>query len=139
MITLRLTYYPDITQGVPDHDVREAIIAFSNALAERLAGDVDKEIKIDVAPVMTVPEQYNDLLQGTTHIALMKPVAYVFAHMKNSQIVPACVAHRPIDGAVGTYYFSQIYSRSDLGFKTLRDVLDHGPGKLTLALSLIHI
>ena len=133
MTTLSLTYYPDITQGTPDSEVRKAIIDFSNALASQLSEDLGTKIEIEVPPVMSVPDQYKDIVSGQSHIGLMKPVAYIFAHEADPRIVPACVAHRPIDGRVGTFYFTQVYARTELGFKTLEDLVAHGPGKLTIA------
>lgn len=133
MTTLRLSYYPDITQDVPDDDVRAAIVDFSDALATQLSEQLGKTISVEVPAVMEVPEQYEDILAGNAHISLMKPVAYVFAHHANPDIVPACVAHRPIDGIVGTFYFAQVYARADLGLKTIDDLRNHQAGELRIA------
>ena len=133
MTTLRLTYYPDITQDVPDAHVRDAVVEFSEALAIQLSTQLGSAVKVEVPSVMEVPDQFRDLLSGNSHIALMKPVAYVFAHNANPEIVPACVAHRPIDGAVGTFYFTQIYARAELGVHSLKDLRDYGSGKLRIA------
>lgn len=133
MIQLRLTYYPDITQKQSPGDVRAAVMTFSDALGAELSTKMQTQVKVVVAPVLSVPDQYKDLLAGDSQIALMKPVAYVFAHRRNEKIVPACVAHRPIDGAVGTTYFAQVYCRADLGLETLSDLAGYPAGQLRIA------
>lgn len=133
MATLKLSYYPDITQKQTDEDVRNAVIVFADALAARLAADLERELRIETLPVMSVTDQYRDIVAGGHHIALMKPVAYVFAHRRRAGIVPACVANRPIDGKVGTTYFAQIYARRDLGITTLADLARRRPGSLRMA------
>ena len=130
---MRLTYYPDITQGQPAERVREEVEVFAAALADQLGSDLGTPVTIEVPDVMTVPEQYDDMLAGRSALGLLKPVAYVFAHRRDARIVPACVAHRPIDGVVGTFYFGQVYTRRDTGITSL-DQLDAGrAGQLTIA------
>ena len=133
MTSCRLSYYPDITQGQTDQAVRDAVIVFAKALSEQLSTDLHREIKIEVAPVMSVPEQFEDIVNGGCEIALMKPVAYIFAHRRRPGIVPACVAHRPIDGKVGTTYFGQIYARRDLGLNNLSDLAARPAESLRIA------
>lgn len=133
MTLLKLSYYPDITQKQPDDAVRDAVIVFSEALAAQLSDDLGQEVAVETLPVMSVTEQYRDILAGGHHIALMKPVAYVFAHRRRAGIRPACVAHRPIDGQVGTSYFAQIYARRDLGITTLEELAQLDPGTLRMA------
>lgn len=131
--TLQMTYYPDITQKQPANKVRDAVVVFANSLATELTQELSKDIAVQVAPVMSVPDQFRDILEGRSAIALMKPVAYVFAHLRNSRIVPACVAHRPIDGNVGTSYFAQVYAHRDTGLSSLADLLALGGGRLRMA------
>lgn len=133
MTTLKLSYYPDITQKQTGEDVRNAVIVFADALAGQLAADLGRDVRVETLPVMSVTEQYRDIVAGGHHIALMKPVAYVFAHRRREAIVPACVAHRPIDGKVGTTYFAQIYARRDLGITTLAELAQCRPGTLRVA------
>jgi ABC-type phosphate/phosphonate transport system substrate-binding protein len=128
-----MTYYPDITQGQGEDNVRKAVFEFAEALGRQLSEDLLIKVTVEVPHVMSVPDQYKDIVDGQSHIALMKPVAYVLAHEANPHVVPACVAHRPIDGKVGTFYFAQVYAHTNLGFRTLEDVFRHGPGKLTIA------
>jgi phosphonate transport system substrate-binding protein len=131
--TLRLTYYPDITQKQSPQAVHAAIEVFARALADELQRVTSQPLQITVPAVLSVKQQYEDILSGSSSLALMKPVAYVFAHGVNPNIVPASVANRPIDGKVGTFYYGQVYARRSLGFKTLADVLAHGAGKLRIA------
>lgn len=130
---LTLTYYPDITQKQTDKAVRDSIVVFADAVAEQLSSSLAQEVTIEVRPVMSVPEQYLDILAGRSHIALMKPVAYVLAHQHRPAILPACVAHRPIDGKVGTTYFAQVYARRELGLRTLSDLATALPETLRVA------
>lgn len=133
MTTLRLTYYPDITQGKDERAVRTAVIVFANAVARRLTSQLGIDVEVEVPDVRTVPDQFEEISAGKAQVALMKPVAYVFAHVRNDSIVPACVAHRPIDGKVGTNYFAQLYARDELGVGSLEELADIGPGELTVA------
>lgn len=133
MSIIRLTYYPDITQKQSDEDVRNAVVVFADALAADLSKTLKKEIAIEVPPVMEVPAQYDDIVAGNSAIALMKPVAYVFAHEEDQAIVPACVAHRPIRGEVGTFYYAQIYARRDTGLSSIEDLANAPAGQLRIA------
>ena len=133
MPRLTLSYYPDITQKQTPDAVRNAVIVFADALARQLTGDLGSAVAIDVLPVMSVPEQYKAMLAGTTHIGLLKPVAYVFAHRRHEEILPACVANRPIDGVVGTFYFGQLYARRDLGITSIADLASRPAGTLRIA------
>ena len=127
MALLKLSYYPDITQKQDENDVRNAVIVFGDALGAQLTADLGRDVSVETLPVMSVAEQYRDILAGGHHIALMKPVAYVFAHRNRPAIQPACVAHRPIDGKVGTDYFAQIYARRELGITTLAELAQDDP------------
>ena len=80
-----------------------------------------------------VTEQYRHILHRESHIALMKPVTYVFAHQVDKRILPACVAYRPIDGKVGITYFAQLYARRDLGINSLDDHARRRTGIHTIA------
>lgn len=133
MATLKLTYYPDITQKQTAEDVRGAILVFAESLATELSADLGTKIVVEVAPVQSVIEQYEHILQGESHVALMRPVAYIFAHHRDKRILPACVAHRPIDGKVGTTYFAQLYARRDLGISSLADLARGSAGIHTIA------
>lgn len=130
---LRLTYYPDITQKQTPQAIHAAVEVFAGALAAELSRLSGQALTITVPPAMSVKQQYDDILAGASSIALMKPVAYVFAHNLSPHIVPASVAHRPIDGKVGTFYYGQVYARRSLGFTSLQDVLRYGAGKLRIA------
>jgi phosphonate transport system substrate-binding protein len=133
METIQLTYYPDITQGQPAAKVHEQVGVFAKALGTQLSKDLGTQIQVQLLDVLSVSDQYEHILRGDAAIGLLKPVAYVFAHQRNPNIVPACVAHRPIDGKVGTTYFAQIYARSDLGLTSLADLRKQPAGKLSIA------
>jgi ABC-type phosphate/phosphonate transport system substrate-binding protein len=130
---LTLSYYPDITQKQTDEAVRDAIIVFADAVAHSLCSSLGQTVTVEVRPVMSVPAQFADIVAGGSQIALMKPVAYVLAHRRDPAIVPACVAHRPIDGEVGTRYFAQVYARRELGYRTLSDLASAPPETLRVA------
>lgn len=125
MKTLVLTYYDDITQGVDESVVHDAVVIFANKLSEWVSKAINEPVEVTVPPVMTVKEQYDDICSNKSHIALMKPVAYVLAHRRFPSILPACVAHRPIDGDVGVFYFAQLYARKDLGITSIDDLIDN--------------
>ena len=133
MTILKLSYYPDITQKQSPADVRNAILVFANSLGEELTSQSNQTIEIETLPVMSVSEQFRDLVSGGHHIALMKPVAYVFAHRRRADILPACVAHRPIDGTVGTSYFAQIYANAKLCISTIEELASLPAGSLRMA------
>src|SRR6266545_5067714 len=133
MATMRLTYYPDITQGQTAERVREEVVVFAEALADQLGSDLGTSVTIEVPEVMDVPEQYDDIVAGRSALGLLKPVAYVFAHRRDPRIVPACVANRPIDGVVGTFYFGQVYTRRDTGIAALEQLDESRAGQLTMA------
>lgn len=133
MATMRLTYYPDITQGQPTQRVRDEVVVFADAIAGQLSQDLGTTVSIDVPDVMDVPAQFDDIVEGRSAIGLLKPVAYVFAHRRDSRIVPACVAHREIDGKVGTFYYGQVYARRDLGITSLAELDSSRAGTLRIA------
>jgi len=133
MPRLTLSYYPDITQKQTEKDVRAAVVVFADATATQLSDDLKTSIKIQVLPQMSVPEQHEAMIAGKTHIGLLKPVGYVFAHRRVPAVVPACVAHRPIDGVVGTFYFGQLYARRELGIDSVESLARQKPGTLRIA------
>lgn len=132
MTNLNLTYYHDIPQGTSPSEIRAAIKLFSENLSLWLSEKTSGAVYINVREGMTVPEQYDDICNDQTQIALMKPVEYIFAHKKNNYIIPACAAYRPINGKIDTYYYSQIYVNKDTGIKYLSDLIK-SPGKFKIA------
>jgi phosphonate transport system substrate-binding protein len=133
MPTMRLTYYPDITQAQAAERVRDEVVVFATALADQLSADLGTTVTIEVPGVMEVPAQYDDIVGGHSALALLKPVAYVFAHRRDPRIVPACVANRPIDGVIGNFYFGQVYARRDTGITSLDQLDESRAGQLTIA------
>jgi phosphonate transport system substrate-binding protein len=128
MPRLRLTYYPDITQHRTDAEVRDAIVTFSAALAKDLSRRAGQEFTIDVLPVVTVPLQTAMIADGRCEIALIKPSSYIYAHRRNTSVLPAAVALRTIDGKAGDVYFAQIYTHADTGIHTMDDLRERCRG-----------
>lgn len=133
MVEISLSYYPDITQKQTSEDVHANVVLFAAKLSERLSHDLQTPIEIKTLPVMSVMGQYKAVLEGRSHLALMKPVAYVFAHRVRKGILPAAVALRPIDGVVGDKYFGQVYARRSLGLTTLEQLAASPAETLRLA------
>lgn len=133
MATLRMTYYPDITQGKSEEEVHSSVQVFATALAEALSASFSSVIKIEVPAALEVPDQFDRTLAGGSELSLMKPVAYVFANWRNPAIVPACVAHRVIDGKEGVEYFGQVYCHRNLGVESLEELASKGGGTLRIA------
>ena len=108
-MNLRLSYSPDITQHRTDQEVRDAVVVFASALEQELWSS-DKDVSIETLPVMSVAEQTKATAEGACQIALIKPSAYIYAHRRNPNVLPAAAALRIIDGKVGNPYFAQIYA-----------------------------
>lgn len=122
MPTLKLTYYPDITQHRSDGEVREAIVGFSAILSDQLSTISGQPFTIDVLPVVDVRTQTDMIATGACQIALAKPSSYVYAHRRNAQVLPAAVAQRLIDGVVGDTYFAQLYTNTSSGITSMEDL-----------------
>jgi ABC-type phosphate/phosphonate transport system substrate-binding protein len=121
MTTLRLSYYPDITQHRTDQEVRDAVTDFSAALEQELQR-TGSSVSISVLPVMSVADQTKATAEGACQIALIKPSSYIYAHRRNPKVLPAAVALRRIDGKIGDTYFSQVYAQSRLGIRNFDDL-----------------
>ncbi|WP_165226245.1 phosphate/phosphite/phosphonate ABC transporter substrate-binding protein [Aquisphaera insulae] len=126
---LRLSYYPDITQHRTPKEVRDAVETFASALAVELANTVEGAT-IDVLNVVSVREQTAMIADGGCEIGLIKPSAYVYAHRRNPNVLPAAVALRVIDGKPGDRYFAQIYTHTDSGIRTIHDLKNRCTGAL---------
>jgi phosphonate transport system substrate-binding protein len=126
---LRVSYYPDITQHRTPDEVRDAVVAFSAELERELAVTVPGTT-VEVLPVVSVREQRDLIARGGCEIGLIKPSAYVYAHRRNPNVVPAAVALRVIDGQPGDRYFAQLYTHVDTGIKTIDDLKARCTGPL---------
>jgi ABC-type phosphate/phosphonate transport system substrate-binding protein len=122
MTTLRLSYYPDITQHRTPQEIRDAVIVFASALERELQRSTGAPVSINVLPVMSVPDQTRATAEGECEIALIKPSAYIYAHRRNAKVLPAAVALRKIDGKIGDTYFAQVYAQTRLGLRTFDDL-----------------
>src|SRR5688500_14137464 len=122
MPSLKLTYYPDITQYQSATDVRDAIVEFARILSEHLTTSHGTRWTIDVLPVVSVAAQTDMLAKGQCEIALIKPSSYIFARWRNPKVRPAAVALRTIRGRLGDTYYAQIYAKVTSGIRTLDDL-----------------
>jgi ABC-type phosphate/phosphonate transport system substrate-binding protein len=113
MAELRLSYYPDITQHRSPAEVRGAVVAFAGALSDEMSRRAGASFRVLVLDVVSVPGQVELISNGGCEIALIKPSAYVYAHGRNPEVLPAAVALRLIDGKVGDTYFAQLYTHVD--------------------------
>jgi phosphonate transport system substrate-binding protein len=119
MTELRLTYYPDITQHRSPREVRAAVVAFANALGSELSTRAGTTVRVLVLDVVSVPDQVELIANGGCEIALIKPSAYIYAHKRNPNVLPAAVALRLIDGKVGDTYFAQLYAHVETGIRDM--------------------
>lgn len=122
MITIRLSYYPDITQYQSAQTIFEAIRLFSARLQEEYSKRINTPVTIEVMDVMSVRAQTQIMQSGECGIGLMKPVSYVLAQQHNKNVVPAAVAWRVIGQQESDTYFAQLYTHKDSGIYTLGDI-----------------
>ncbi|MGB8194009.1 MAG: PhnD/SsuA/transferrin family substrate-binding protein [Chitinophagaceae bacterium] len=124
MINIDLCYYPDITQYRSAADVRRAVEVFSGVLAKDYGDRIGDAVTITVLPVMDVRTQtyyMQDPAKGAG-IGLMKPVSYVLANKKNSNVIAGAVAWRVIAGVEADTYLGQLFAHKNSGIKTLKDI-----------------
>jgi len=119
---LRISYYPDITQYIPALELHSAVEAFGNIFEHTLKSFINNNVSIRVLDVVSVSDQVRLMVENECEIGLIKPVAYVFAHQENDNIIPGAVARRMIDGRVGDTYFAQVYARVDTGIISEQDL-----------------
>ena len=115
--TFILTYYPWITQHKTPEEIRAQVQIFATELQNEIntAGQINCIVQL--APAMEVPDQIQSIVAGTSQIALMNPLGFVYARRRNPKINAAVVALRIIDNRVGNTYFAQIYTHVDRNIK----------------------
>jgi phosphonate transport system substrate-binding protein len=120
--TYILTYYPWITQHKTPEEIRAQVQIFATELQNEIntAGQINCVVQL--APAMEVPDQIQSIVAGTSQIALMNPLGFVYARRRNPEINAAVVALRIIDNRVGNTYFAQIYTHIDRNIKRLADL-----------------
>jgi ABC-type phosphate/phosphonate transport system substrate-binding protein len=108
--TLRLSYYPWITQHITPQDLRRSVNDFAIELGEQLTSVTGQPQYIEVQQPVEVPRQVEMICTGLTEIGLMNPLGYVFARRREARVALLAVALRVVDGKVGPTYFAQIYT-----------------------------
>lgn len=115
---LRLVYYPWITQNIAQQVIADKIGVFARLIEQRLASAGTTET-VQVMPPVDVPQQIQQVIDGTADIALMNPLGLVFARNANANAEAVAVAKRIIDGQVGIVYFAQLYAHKKNAIKAL--------------------
>ena len=116
---LKLSYYPWLTQNIDATEIRRQIERFAAIVAVELSKILGETASITVQRAIEVPEQISKIVSGEHQIALMNPLGYVFARLRNQVVTPVAVAQRIIDGQVGVTYFAQIYTNKKTAIKKL--------------------
>lgn len=125
----RLSYYPWLTQNVPQPEINAQINSYARLVEAELKKLGQSDAKIEVlTPPLDVPEQIALVVGGGAELALMNPLGFVFARAKRPGLEALGVALREIDGKVGDTYFAQLYTRKDSGINKLEDARDRTVG-----------
>jgi phosphate/phosphite/phosphonate ABC transporter binding protein len=115
---LRLVYYPWITQNIAPQVIADKIGVFARLIEQKLANAGTTET-VQIMPPVDVPQQIQQVIDGTADIALMNPLGLVFARNANANAEAVAVAKRIIDGQVGIVYFAQLYTHKKNAIKAL--------------------
>src|SRR5689334_13871153 len=105
---LKLSYYPWLTQNVDPVEIRRQIELFASIVGRKLTEIIENPVSVTVQRAVEVPEQIERIVSGEDQLALMNPLGYVFARIRNQFVTPVAVAKRIIDGKVGVTYFAQV-------------------------------
>lgn len=124
MITLDLSYYPDITQYRTAAEIRAAVVVFANKLAADYGTRINKTVTINVLPVMDVRTQTEVMQDPKSKVALglMKPVSYVIANQNNPNVIPVGVAWRIIGNVEADTYLGQLFAHKNSGIRKISDI-----------------
>jgi phosphonate transport system substrate-binding protein len=117
--TIRLSYYPWITQNITPQDLDRHIKRFATTLQDQLRLAGDPTVSVEVLPPLDVPAQIAQLVAGGADLALMNPLGYVFARRRDSTIQSIAVAQRVIDGKIGSVYYAQVYTHKKTAITNL--------------------
>src|SRR5713226_7816427 len=105
--TLSLSYYPWITQNLPDATIRAAIQKFADLIRDELRKKKEwSDVSIPVLDPLEVPAQMKFVQEHDDIIALMNPLGYLFANQKDPKIEAVALAIRVIGDKAGGFYFS---------------------------------
>lgn len=124
----RLSYYPWLTQNIPQKEIASQIGVFAGLIEEELKKLGRTDPRVNVLPPVDVPEQIEQIVSGTTDIALMNPLGFVFARSRTGDAHAVAVAKRIIDGKVGVVYFAQLYAHKKSAIRGLSDAVGRSVG-----------
>jgi ABC-type phosphate/phosphonate transport system substrate-binding protein len=123
----KLVYYPWLTQNVPAKDIADNIGIYAREIENQLTAAGATET-VEVMPPVDVPQQVEQVVNGSADIALMNPLGFVFARSRSANAEAVAVAKRIIDGQVGVSYFAQLYAHKKTAIKTFKDIKSIGFG-----------
>lgn len=115
----RLSYYPWLTQNVPQEVIAAQINMFAREIEVQLTrlGRAGEQVR--VLPPLEVPEQIDQIVGGGADIALMNPLGFIFARRRSGNVEAIAVAQRIIDGRRGIVYFAQLYTHKRSAIRSL--------------------
>lgn len=124
----RLSYYPWLTQNVPQAEIAAQINNFARLVETELGKLGHKTPQIQVLPPAEVPEQIEQVVGGGAEIFLMNPLGFVFARNRTGDAEAVAIAQRIIDGKVGVVYFAQLYAHKKSAIRELKDAVGRSVG-----------
>ena len=119
-MSYRLSYYPWITQNVPQEQIAAQVEIFAREIEKALRANGHRDPQVKVLPPVEVPEQIEQLVNGEAEIALMNPLGFVFARNRTDSVEAIAVAERIIDGNRGVVYFAQLYTHRKTAIRDLK-------------------
>ncbi|MBC7820857.1 MAG: phosphate/phosphite/phosphonate ABC transporter substrate-binding protein [Planctomycetaceae bacterium] len=123
----RLSYYPWLTQNVPQAEIAVQINVFARAVEAELA-KLGNKSEVQVLPPAEVPDQIEQVVGGGAEIFLMNPLGFVFARNRTNNAEAVAIAQRIIDGKVGVVYFAQLYAHKKSAIRELKDAIGRTVG-----------
>jgi phosphonate transport system substrate-binding protein len=120
--SLRLTYYPGITQYQPPQTVHDAVVKFAALVTSKGAPSITV-----LAPV-EIPQQITMIASGGCEIGLMNPLGFLFAHRQEAKVVPVAVVIRTTSAGTGPAYLSQVYVNVASGITDVRGLRGRSMG-----------
>jgi phosphonate transport system substrate-binding protein len=123
-----VSYYPWITQGVGQNEIRLAVETFSSRLEDVLREDwADASVVVNMES--DISPQVSSLVEKDRQLALTNPLGYVCARAKNKAIHVVAVALRKgLDGVAGPTYRAQIYTSKKSAIRGLGQIRGRSVG-----------
>jgi ABC-type phosphate/phosphonate transport system substrate-binding protein len=115
----RLSYYPWLTQNIPQETILAQIKIFAREIESQLQRLGQENPQVQVLPSLDVPEQIDQIVAKGADIALMNPLGFVFARRRTGDVEAVAVAQRMIDGKKGIVYFAQLYTHKKTAIRNL--------------------